>query len=123
MPRAKNLSRGFGITLSANSHSLKVHEIGNYNISIAPDVDSLLNRIDWNKFIRPFDFDERVATFSNTYLYPTNCVYIVAQARKNIKNIAYFVYETLNFEHLSWYGKLRLMDGSGTNTLTTLARL
>ncbi len=85
MPKLE--SRSLGVyTNGKSADGLTVHEIGNYNISIASDVNSLLNRVDWSRFSRPYDFEDRIATFKNKYLYPTNCVYVVAQARKNIKN-------------------------------------
>lgn len=63
-------------SLSTNSYTpLEVHKIGNYNISVATSLQDLLNRIDWNKFNKPNDFEERVNTFKNQILYPNNFDY------------------------------------------------
>lgn len=79
---------------------LKVHSIGNYNISIAPDIDSLLNRINWNKFAKPTDYNLRVATLHNKSLYPCDCIYVVAQATKNVKDDGFgIIYPNVGFDY------------------------
>lgn len=99
-------SRNFGKdTLSYNGSfecaPLEVHKIGNYNISVATSLNELLNRIDWNKFKKPTDYNKRINTFNNSNLYPTNYdyFYVVAEAVENIKDDGFgIVYPQLN-EH------------------------
>ena len=82
-----------------NSAPLKVHKIGNYNISVALSLDQLLTRIDWSKFNKPNDFNKRTQTFNNTSLYPSNFdyFYVVAEAIENIKDDGFgVVYPQLN---------------------------
>lgn len=91
---ALGMSRGFNEVLS-----LKVHKVGNYNISVALSIDDLLNRIDWNTFTKPDNFNQRMGTFNNEKLYPTNYnyFYIVAETTENIKNDGFgVVYPQLN---------------------------
>lgn len=71
----------------AKSAVLKVHEVGNYSISVAPDMNALNNMIDWNRFQLPNDFDRRIATLSDKSLYPLeNYAYVVAQANRSIED-------------------------------------
>ena len=56
------------LSYSVNSVPLKVHKIGNYNISIATSYNQLLEKIDWTKFNKPSNFEQRVCTFKNTKL-------------------------------------------------------
>jgi hypothetical protein len=91
----KPLPKYFSNSFSADSYSLsrsmkplEVHKIGNYNISVATSLDQLLERIDWTKFNKPNNFNERVNTFKNPKLYPIKYAYfyVVASAIKNIKD-------------------------------------
>ena len=45
--------------------SLQVHRIGNYNVSIASDKDELLNRVNWQIFNKPKDFERRISVFDD----------------------------------------------------------
>lgn len=65
---------------------LQVHRIGNYNISIASDKNQLLNRVNWQIFNKPKDFERRISVFDDSKLYPFDCCYVVAQATENIKD-------------------------------------
>jgi hypothetical protein len=88
MPKiwSNSYNASFGATLSRNV--LEVHKIGNYNISVATSISDLLNRIDWTKFNKPSDFNQRVSTFENKNLYPViyKYFYVVASAVENIKD-------------------------------------
>ena len=65
----------------------KVHQIGNYNISIAKDLSELKSKIDWSNFDLPNDFDTRFGTLSNSSVYDNdNYAYVIAQASKSVKN-------------------------------------
>jgi len=68
---------------SLNSYSgpakLHVHQVGNYQISIAPNLDELTTRVDWDKFTLPVNFQSRLDTLKNEQLYPWPCGYVVAE--------------------------------------------
>jgi len=63
---------------SGASHLL-VHQIGNYRISVAPDLDDLQARVDWDKFVLPSNLEERMETLKDEVLYPYACGYVVAE--------------------------------------------
>ena len=87
-PRKKSRSYRMNDTLSFNAtDSIAVHDVGNYKISIAHSIDDVLNRINWNVFNKPMDFDTRVQTLYNKTLYPDtyDWVYVVAMAVKDIE--------------------------------------
>jgi hypothetical protein len=48
---------------------LDVYNIGIYKISIASSKYDLVNKIDWNIFIKPNDFEKRLSTLDNTNLF------------------------------------------------------
>ncbi len=99
-PKLKSSRGGFDMFLNcSNSSPLEVHKIGNYNISVALSLNQLLNRIDWTRFNKPRDFNQRVQTFNNEKLYPSNFdyFYVVAEATENIKDDGFgIVYPQLN---------------------------
>jgi hypothetical protein len=111
-----NSMRGLTLSFNAQSAPLEVHKVGNYNISVATSYDQLLERIDWTKFNKPANFEQRINTFKNPELYPREYAYfyIVASAIENIKddgfgivypqldnNITYLptAHEDTEFEH------------------------
>jgi hypothetical protein len=80
-------------SLSSDSYSYKsrganliVNKVGNYDISVAPNLDALYNRIDWSYFQKPNDLDIRMSTFTNKQLFPFSCAYVVAVATNAIKD-------------------------------------
>jgi hypothetical protein len=98
-PVQKFMANSYSHTDSFSASSLEVHKIGNYNISVATSYDQLLEKIDWTKFNKPRDFEERVKTFRNRVLYPPQYAYfyIVASAIENIKDDGFgIVYPQLN---------------------------
>lgn len=92
---------GFFGNFSSHKNSLQVHRIGNYNISIASDKDQLLNRVNWQIFNRPKDFERRISVFDDPGLYPFDCCYVVAQATENIKDDGFgIVYKNRNTDYI-----------------------
>lgn len=87
-PISKNYSDSRNVSFQLNSIPLEVHKIGNYNISVATSLEQLLERIDWTKFKKPDNFEQRIQTFRNPTLYPPQLAYfyVVASAIKNIKD-------------------------------------
>lgn len=86
VPQAKSLSRGLFSVDSIKAAPLKVHDIGNYKLTLAPTLHDLNTRIDWSQFEKPHDFNQRFKTLHNKRLYPHNCAYVVAEAHKSVKD-------------------------------------
>ncbi len=87
LPQARSLSYGArGMTDGMHSNSLQVHRVGNYDISVAPDLDALEKQVDWKHFKLPADFQTRKSTLSDKKLYPFPCAYVVAKAVQNVKD-------------------------------------
>ena len=87
-PRKKSRSYRMDDTFSLSMNdSIVVHDVGNYKISIAHSINDVLNRINWNVFNKPMDFDTRVQTLYNKTLYPDtyDWIYVVAMAVKDIE--------------------------------------
>lgn len=85
-PNKPELSLNFGNSSYGSKSLIDVHNIGNYKISVASNIDELFNNIDWDKFKLPDDFDNRKSTLFNTSLYKGNYAYVVAQATKSVKD-------------------------------------
>jgi hypothetical protein len=102
--KPKMKSRGYGMENSLglnNDDSLQVHKIGNYNISIANNMSQLLNRVDWNVFGKPANFEERMSVLDDNKLYPFDCCYVVAQAIENIKDDGFgIVYKNIGIDYI-----------------------
>ena len=60
--------------------TLLVHQIGNYNITVAPDLESLRERVNWAKFSQPEDFSRRMASLEDKGLLPFACGFVIAEA-------------------------------------------
>jgi hypothetical protein len=65
---------------------LAVHTVGNYAISVAPNLDALHRRIDWTRFRRPADLDRRMAILSDPKTMPCDgaAAFVVAEARETV---------------------------------------
>ena len=90
-PQMKNMYRTFSYdcdSFSLSAKPLKVHDVGNYKISIAHSIQDVINRVDWNVFHKPPNFNVRVNTLSNKQLYPDNYdwIYVVAMATTDIED-------------------------------------
>ena len=88
--RNKLFSSFVDMTISTNSISnslnkINVHKIGNYNISVSPNINNLKN-INWNRFNLPNNFQKRFNTLKDKFLYPHNFAYVIAQANKSVAN-------------------------------------
>lgn len=101
--RLKPPTRGlYAYTNSAGDRSMKkVHKIGNYRISVADNLNQLMNNIDWSKFELPSNFNDRFSTLQDTSLYPDKqYAYIVAQSQNSIKNDGFgIVYPDVGYEY------------------------
>jgi len=85
-PYKSNISLGVNFSKNNSGSLIDVHDIGNYKISVASNIDELFNNIDWDKFKLPDDFESRKNTLFNTSLYKGNYAYVVAQAVKSVKD-------------------------------------
>jgi hypothetical protein len=76
-----SLGVSFGLSADGDDHtrSLKVHRVGNYNVSLAFEYDDLLTRLDAGAFRRPADYADRIATFRDTNLFLGPMFYVVSQ--------------------------------------------
>lgn len=85
-PRSIYVQNSFSDSYSISP--LEVHKIGNYNISIATSYRQLLENVDWTKFTKPSNFEQRINTFKNSQLYPQNYAYfyVIASAIENIQD-------------------------------------
>lgn len=71
--------------------SLRVNRVGNYDISVAPNLEALESQIDWSHFTLPGDFERRKATLSDSKLFPYPCAYVVAKAVTAVKDDGFAV--------------------------------
>jgi hypothetical protein len=85
-------SRTFGAKNAADcdgdddAPKLAVHTVGNYAISVAPNLEALHRRIDWTRFRRPADLDRRLAILSDTKTMPCDgaAAFVVAEATTTV---------------------------------------
>lgn len=91
------ISRSF----KPNSKKKKIHDVGNYKISIANNLDELYNNIEWNKYKLPSNFKMRFNTLKNTNIYnDKQYAYVVAQAQKSIKDDGFgIVYPDCEYDY------------------------
>jgi hypothetical protein len=96
-PKMRSRSMMLGMDNYSFSNSLSVVRVGNYDISIAPTYQDLLQNVNWDHFNLPSDFETRKATLTNRELYPINMAYVVAKAVKNIKDDGFgVIYRSAN---------------------------
>lgn len=101
---------------SGRSRSMKmVHEVGNYKISVANNLQELRDSIDWSQFDKPVDFKGRFSTFTDKNLYPeSNYCYVVAQAQVSVKNDGFgFVYPDNGGEYFPTAHECTSVGGDG----------
>lgn len=84
MQQTFNGSMLFGVRSFGGEKKAIVHDIGNYKISVAHNLDALSKNIDWSQFKLPADFHQRFDTLKDTSLYPFPCGYVIAQANKSV---------------------------------------
>lgn len=75
---------------------------GNYKITVTRSKEELLNRIDYNVFTKPYDFESRVKTLDDhNLLYPEyDWIYILLIAQQNIINNGFgIVYKSLDIDY------------------------
>lgn len=78
-------SRSYSMNSFDDADTIEVVRVGNYDISIAPTFEDL-DRINWNHFDLPADFERRRATLRDQTLYPMPMAYVVAKAVQSIKD-------------------------------------
>lgn len=83
-------------------NSIDTTVFGNYKISITRSKEELINRIDWNVFNKPYDFESRIKTLEDQNLfYPEyDWVYVILIAEQNIMNNGFgIVYKSLDVDY------------------------
>ena len=72
LKKSKSRSLAFDGALSYNSTNsvAMVHQIGNYEISAVYRPEDLYRKIDWSRFSKPADLDQRIQTIMNKKLFP-----------------------------------------------------
>lgn len=99
LPQARSFGT-LGMMDGMHSNSLQVHRVGNYDISVAPDLDALEKQVDWKHFKLPADFQARKSTLSDKKLYPFPCAYVIAKAVVNVKDDGFgVVYPDPGFDY------------------------
>jgi hypothetical protein len=83
----------YSLNLSKDSRAASiayepVREVGNYRVSIAPDVDTLLQGIDWSRFKAPADLETRLAVLRDGAVMPCGGAagFVVAEAIRSVKD-------------------------------------
>lgn len=85
--RMKTRSYGGGLLVLNGNEIKTIFEIGNYNISVANNINELLENIDWTKFDKPLDFEDRISVMKNKEIFPEEeYFYVVAKANKSVSN-------------------------------------
>lgn len=97
--KSKGLSRSFMLDgLNNKSYKLEVHDVGNYKISVAPSLDDLLDKTDWDKFNVSSNYKNKLDGLYDKEVYPlSNYAYIVASADKKIDDDGFgIIYDKFN---------------------------
>lgn len=86
-PKKKSKGRSMYFDDSFEGGTLAVHNIGNYKISVAPSIDDLFNRTDWEEFNVGPSYKNRLDGLYDKNVYPlSNYAYVIAQAQKSVKD-------------------------------------
>lgn len=87
-------------TERSSNNSLEVYEVGNYNISVANSIKELNDKLNWNRFQKPYDLETRLSVLNdkNIYFQGIEYCYVVAQATKNIKEDGFGILYEYNGE-------------------------
>ncbi len=85
-----------------NDPTLDVYDTGIYKISIASSKYDLINKINWNIFIKPTDFENRIKTLDNVKLFYADYkwIYIVLTSDIDISNDGFgIVYKSSDVDY------------------------
>jgi hypothetical protein len=84
--------QSLGARNSASRDSMRpVHRVGKYQVSVAPNAETLLRTIDWRRFDVPEDLDARLAVMRDPNVCPATCGFVVAQAVEDVQNDGFAV--------------------------------
>ena len=81
---------------------LDIYNIGAYKVSIASSKYDLVNKINWNIFIKPNDFEKRLSTLDNTNLFYADYkwLYIILSTDIDIKSDGFgIVYKSTDVDY------------------------
>jgi hypothetical protein len=85
-----------------NDTTLDIYEVGVYKISVASSKYDLVNKINWNIFVKPNDFEKRLNTLDNTTLFYADYkwLYIVLSTDVDISNDGFgIVYKSSDVDY------------------------
>jgi hypothetical protein len=85
-----------------NDPTLDIYDMGIYKMSIASSKYDLVNKINWNIFIKPVDFEKRLSTLDNTTLFYTDYkwIYIILTSEYDIQNDGFgIVYKSSDVDY------------------------
>jgi hypothetical protein len=118
-PKSRGFSNNsFTLGMDNESNSLIVHDVGNYKISVAPNLVALESQVDWNSFKLPDDFENRKETLSSE-LYKGNWAYVVAQAQVSVKDDGFGIcYLDPGYDYFPTAHEFKSDDGSLISKLT-----
>lgn len=85
--KAKARSMYISLNDSYNQSFLSVQDVGNYSITVAPTLDDLLDRTDWEKFNVSSNYKNRLDGLYDNEVYPlSNYAYVVAKTNKAVND-------------------------------------
>jgi hypothetical protein len=85
-----------------NDPTLDIYTTGIYKISVASSKYDLINKINWNIFIKPIDFEKRVNTLDNKNLFYADYkwIYIVLSSDIDIPNDGFgIIYKSMDVDY------------------------
>jgi hypothetical protein len=85
-----------------NDPTLDIYDMDIYKMSIASSKYDLVNKINWNIFIKPVDFEKRLSTLDNTTLFYTDYkwIYIILTSEYDIQNDGFgIVYKSSDVDY------------------------
>jgi hypothetical protein len=81
---------------------LDIYNVGTYKISVATSKYDLINKINWNVFIKPNDFEKRISTLDNTSLFYSDYkwLYMILTSDIDIQNDGFgIVYKSSDVDY------------------------
>ena len=86
------MTQSLGARNGGGRDSLRpVHRVGKYQVSVAPNAETLLRTIDWRRFDVPEDLDARLAVMRDPNVCPATCGFVVAQAVEDVQDDGFAV--------------------------------
>ena len=84
-PRSQRYTNTLGL-YGDGPDFVPVHEIGNYKISVVPDLAGLNTSINWSRFSVPNDIGTRLGVLQDRHMVPLHSGFVVAEAVRSVKD-------------------------------------